>query len=124
VIAAARSAGFTTDAVKKARKRIKAKSQRHGFGKDAFYTWVLIGAIDAQFPKPGTHGTYEAPMVLCLACAAPIDRPNEDCSVSEYHGKPPSARVSNSDGLCNVCGEPLDRPSDDEDCDLHPPKEH
>jgi hypothetical protein len=118
VIAAARKAGFTPDAVKKARNRIKAKSQRHGFGKDAFYTWMLMGAMDAQFPKPGIHGTYEASMVLCLACAGPIAWPNEDCSSSEYHGKLPSGRPTGNDtsGLCETCDGLLAEPSPDPGC--------
>jgi hypothetical protein len=58
VITAAKRAGFSENAVKKARRRIKAKSERTGFGKDAYYTWVLMDSMGSQFPKPGTHGTH------------------------------------------------------------------
>jgi hypothetical protein len=53
VIKEARLVGFTENAVKKARSRIKAKTVRSGFGKGASYTWVLphgfaMDAMDAM----------------------------------------------------------------------------
>jgi 5S rRNA maturation endonuclease (ribonuclease M5) len=56
VIAAAEDAGYSENAIKKARGRIGAESKRSGFGKDAFYTWMLI---DADASNPRTHGTHE-----------------------------------------------------------------
>ena len=81
VIVAARRAGFSQDAVKKARVRIKATSERTGFGKDAFYTWVLHGSHGSPFSKPGTHGTHGASMgsnragemSVCATCGQPMN---------------------------------------------------
>ncbi len=80
VIAAARRAGFSENAVKKARSRIKATSERTGFGKDAFYTWVLMDSMDSPYQKPGTHGIHAASMgsnragdmSVCADCGQPM----------------------------------------------------
>ena len=80
VIVAAKRAGFSESAVKKARIRIKAKSERTGFGKDAFYTWVLMDSMDSQFQKPGIHGIQgesmgsnrAGDMSVCADCGQPM----------------------------------------------------
>ena len=80
VIVAARRAGHSENAVKKARSRIKATSERTGFGKDAFYTWVLMDSMDSPFQKPGPHGihgesmgdTPAGQMSACAACGQPM----------------------------------------------------
>jgi hypothetical protein len=78
VITAARRAGFSENAVKKAQIRIKARSERTGFGKDAFYTWVLMDSMDSQFQKQGTHSTHEESMGSqpnghCTTCGEKLD---------------------------------------------------
>jgi hypothetical protein len=92
VIAAARRAGFGKNAVKKARGRIKAKSERTGFGRDAFYTWMLMDSMDSQFQKQGTHGTHEESMASdqgddgqCPHCDQPLATPNLTCIAREWH---------------------------------------
>lgn len=66
-IKAATKAGFTADAVKKARRRVGARTERRGFGPGADWVWTIdqtpIGAIDAIGAVPdtnGTNGTYDA----------------------------------------------------------------
>jgi hypothetical protein len=66
VITAAKRAGFSEDATKKARIRIKARSQRIGFGKAAHYTWILMDAMDSRLKKPARM----APM--CTVCNFPL----------------------------------------------------
>lgn len=82
VLAAAKSAGFSESTVKKARARIKAKSERTGFGKAAFYTWVLMESMDSRPQEPGTHGTHGESMGAsgsrCDVCGYPLDPTNGD----------------------------------------------
>jgi hypothetical protein len=111
VIRDGRALGFSEDVVKKARMRIKAKSQRHGFGKGAWIEWP-IGAIDAIDATP-TSMAPTAPMdanaAVCLACSQPIGLPNPRCSLSGNHE---SAEVSDDEesvasgwASCDDCGQ-------------------
>ena len=88
VIKAARVAGFNENVVKKARGRIKATSERSGFGKGASYTWVAphgfpMGAMGATSENTESMAPMVAPMVnedlvvlpgsrLCPECDQPV----------------------------------------------------
>lgn len=61
VLDAAKAAGLSVDAVKKARRKV-AESSRQGFGKGATYTWRLtMGAMGAMGAR-GSHLASMAPM--------------------------------------------------------------
>ncbi len=65
VIRDGRATGFTEDAIKKARRRIRARSERQGFGKGSSVVWTIdapIGAIDATNEKPAPMAPMPAPM--------------------------------------------------------------
>src|SRR5690606_22068045 len=82
VIAAAKAAGFNENTIQKARRRIKAKSERTGFGKGSYCTWILIDSIDSRSQKPGTYATYADSMGAsgsrCDVCGYPLDPTNGD----------------------------------------------
>jgi hypothetical protein len=89
VIKAARLVGFSENAVKKARGRIKAKTVRSGFGKGASYTWALPHGFpmdpmhsDSQIPAPMASmgapiGVEPTPEPVRLQLAPCPDHPNE-----------------------------------------------
>lgn len=58
VLASARKAGLSEQRITKARMAIKAKSERTGFGKDAFYTWIRMDSMDSRTEKPRIHGIH------------------------------------------------------------------
>ena len=69
VLKAARAAGLSDNAVKKARKRIGVKTERRGFGPGAKWVWAIdspIGSIDshsharASMEPMGTYGASES----------------------------------------------------------------
>jgi AAA domain len=118
VITAAKRAGFSENAVKKARIRIKAKSERSGFGKDAFYTWVLMDSMDSQFQKPGTHGTHGESMTEPSDVEDDDDDDADSQSAQSAHSsqiKPPEADPTGPSlrplgSPCSVCSRPLMAP--------------
>ncbi len=74
VIRDARQAGYSENAVKKARGRIKAKTVRTGFGRGASYTWGLtdgfpMDAMDSDAQPPAPMEPMTAPM------EPPVDEP-------------------------------------------------
>lgn len=88
-----KASGFTEDALKKARKRIKASSQRQGFGKGSSVTWSIdadIDAIDARNQNPAPMAPMDAPM-----------QTEGDTLVTPSRTKPKLSLVTKG---CNICG--------------------
>jgi hypothetical protein len=104
VIIAAKRAGWSESAVKKARIRIKAKTQRHGFGKDAFYTWVPMDSMDSPSRKPGIHGIHGESMEGEQGHGSADDEPDgppfyscQTCGAGLWHP------TSQERGTCEPC---------------------
>jgi hypothetical protein len=91
VIAAAKAAGFTENRIKKSRQRIKATSDRIGFGKDAHYVWAL--PMDAR-PMGAMESGARSPEPMASMKAAPM----EETEVT----------APGRDGLCRTCGGPTE----------------
>jgi 5S rRNA maturation endonuclease (ribonuclease M5) len=85
VIRVGKGLGYTEDQIKKARRRIKAHSQRHGFGPGSSVVWS-INATDATDAAPAPKAPMAPVGVTCLSCERPIDLPNPRCSLAAYHG--------------------------------------
>ncbi|WP_081388629.1 AAA family ATPase [Mycobacterium colombiense] len=65
VIRDGKLAGFSEDVIKKARKRLKLTTTRHGFGKGSTVVWSIgapIGAIGASLENPASMAPMAAPM--------------------------------------------------------------
>jgi len=84
-------AGYTVDEIKKARRRIKAATRRHGFGPGSTFFWS-IGAIE-PIHKPMDS---MAPMA-CRECGAVLETPDSiaagvcaECRQSANTDPPPT----------------------------------
>jgi hypothetical protein len=108
VIRDGRASGFTEDAVKKARRRVGATSERQGFGKGSTVVWTIdapMDAIDARNQKPESM----SPMVT-YAESGGAEEPTEGTEeLKNQRVSPSSSSVSSSDSepACTVCGFPL-----------------
>lgn len=111
IIAAARIAGLNENAIKKARTRIKAISDRTGFGKGAAYFWELhagrlpqdtkeamesMEAVKSPCTKQGIYGVHGESMDA--DDAAPLDsRLSPPCGICDQTSDRPGG------GICQVC---------------------
>jgi hypothetical protein len=108
--------------LKKARKRIKVKTNRHGFGKGSTVVWSIdarIGAIGASPENPVSMAPIAAPMhngnaVQSSPPGAPTDRTpgmtdRVYASLAKAAGRPPicpdcqRAPARTDTGICDLC---------------------
>lgn len=61
MIGAGKAAGLSENAIKKARVKIGAESVRTEFGKDAYYTWVLMDSMDSRLRTPAPMAPMRHP---------------------------------------------------------------
>lgn len=90
--------GFTEDTLKKARKRIKATSQRQGFGKGSSMTWSIdaaIDAIEARNQNPAPMAPMGAPMADGITNAPTTTEPYASNSSTTTGAR------------CTACNEPM-----------------
>jgi hypothetical protein len=82
VIRDGRASGFNENAIKKARRRVGAASERRGFGRGSSVVWTIdaaIGAIGARKQRPESMApmsTYEpsaSALPSCSVCGFPLD---------------------------------------------------
>jgi hypothetical protein len=115
VFKAGRAAGFAQHVLKRAKKKIDAKSARIGFGSEGIWVWRLdvsaaigsaIGSIGSGLPNPAPLAPYALPM------AAPGPGSDDEGSTKGAKGaghrtlRSSLPSVLPSDG-CDVCGEPV-----------------
>ncbi|MCB0889206.1 MAG: AAA family ATPase [Nocardioidaceae bacterium] len=99
VINDGKTAGFTEDAIKRARKRLRIRTERNGFGKGSVVAWSIgapIEVIEAGNPKPAPM----APMShLCEPGPNKLlqDKPCKRC------GNLPDEHGLGDTGLCLGC---------------------
>jgi RecA-family ATPase len=111
VIRDGKLAGFSEDVLKKARKRMKLKTNRHGFGKGSAVVWSIdarIDAIEASPENPAPMAPIPAPMQPSPGTApgAPTDatpgqtdRVHRAVATARKHFAPPQGV-----GRCEICG--------------------
>ncbi|WP_197500509.1 AAA family ATPase [Mycobacterium sp. 852002-51961_SCH5331710] len=103
-------AGFSEDVLKKARKRLKLHSNRHGFGKGASYVWSIRARIDAIGASPETPASM-ASMAAPIGQRPPRTDPPPGAPTDETPGM--TSRVNSALAnarrapKCTVCGKPV-----------------
>jgi hypothetical protein len=124
VIRDGKLAGFSEDVLKKARKRIKLKTNRHGFGKGSTVVWSIgarIDAIDASpenpvpmAPMAAAHPLPEpAPGAPSNATPGQTDRVNAALANARARFIPP-----HGEGRCDSCGWHIEAQGHAETCPL------
>ncbi|WP_368834357.1 AAA family ATPase [Mycobacterium intracellulare] len=113
VISDGKLAGFTEDVLKKARKRLKLKTNRHGFGKGSTVVWSIGARIDAIEPSSQNPSPI-APMAAPMESGSPPSPPPPGAPTPATPGLTDRVRcalanASNSHHppKCTVCGGPL-----------------
>ena len=125
VIRDGKLAGFSEDILKKARKRMRLNTNRHGFGKGSTVVWSIgarIDAIDASTQNPAPIAPMAAPMATGDPSppGAPTDKTpgmtdRVQAALAKAGERPSvcpectSAPARTDTGLCDLCTAKADK---------------
>jgi RecA-family ATPase len=114
VIRDGKLAGFSEDVIKKARKRMKLQTNRHGFGKGSTVVWSIGARIDAI--EAGTQNPVPmAPVTAPMENGSPAKVPPTGAPTAQTPGMTDRVMraIANASGAngkqpeCTVCGKPV-----------------